>query len=365
MDPITIIVSALGLGAAAGLQATAEQAVKDGYAKLKSLIQRRYAAAAPGMEQMERAPNSKARRDVVKEDLETTEAGRDAELLAEAKSLLDLIKSRSPEAASVVGISLKEIEAASLTLDGILARSTGSARGVMVEKSKFTGDVKISNVSVGVVKDAPTKAADDSAGRRKIKILFLAANPTDLTRLRLDEEVRGIDEALRRAQYRDDFDLEQLSAVRANDLQGVLLRHQPHIVHFSGHGSDAGEVCLEDDFGRAYAVPPDALSNTFRVLRDNIKCVVLNACFSARQAEALAGHISCVVGMSTEIDDRSSIRFASAFYQALAYGRDLQTAFELGRNLIELNNLTDEDVPKLLARTADPAQIRFVSVERT
>jgi hypothetical protein len=365
MDPITIIVSALGLGAAAGLQATAEQAVKSGYASLKSLIQRRYAAAAPGIEQMERAPNSKARRDVVKEDLEGTQAASDAELLVAAKSLLDLIRTGSPETASAVGISLKEIEAASLTLDGILARATRSARGVVVEKSKFTGDVKISNISVGVVKNDRAKAADVPSEIRKIKILFLAANPTDLTALRLAEEVRAIDEALRMAQYRDDFDLEQLSAVRVNDLQAVLLRHRPHIVHFSGHGSDAGEIYLEDDLGTGYAVPPDALSTTFRLLKDNIKCVVLNACFSARQADALTEHIACVVGMSTEIEDRSSIRFASAFYQALAHGRDLKNAFELGRNQIDLNDLGDRDVPKLLYRTVDPTEIKFGPIKRT
>lgn len=35
-----------------------------------------------------------------------------------------------------------------------------------------------------------------------IKILFLAANPTDTDRLRLDEEVRAIDEALRESEQR-------------------------------------------------------------------------------------------------------------------------------------------------------------------
>ena len=39
MDPITIIVTALALGAAAGLKPTAEQAVKVAYAGLKKLIQ--------------------------------------------------------------------------------------------------------------------------------------------------------------------------------------------------------------------------------------------------------------------------------------------------------------------------------------
>ena len=32
------------------------------------------------------------------------------------------------------------------------------------------------------------------------------------------------------------------------------MRHQPHIVHFSGHGSPAGEIILEDDAGRMWPV---------------------------------------------------------------------------------------------------------------
>jgi len=64
-----------------------------------------------------------------------------------------------------------------------------------------------------------------------IKILFLEANPEDTERLRLDKEVRSIDQALRQAQYRDKFDIEQKLAVRVSDLQEHFLRYEPHIVH--------------------------------------------------------------------------------------------------------------------------------------
>ena len=42
MDPLTSLVTALAAGAAAALQSTVEQGVKDGYAALKGLIQRKY-----------------------------------------------------------------------------------------------------------------------------------------------------------------------------------------------------------------------------------------------------------------------------------------------------------------------------------
>lgn len=192
---------------------------------------------------------------------------------------------------------------------------------------------------------------------RKTKILFLAANPSETTHLRLAEEVREIDQALRRTEFRDRFDLEQHWAVRVGDLQELLQRHQPHMVHFSGHGSPAGEILLEDDAGHAHPISSRALSTTFGLLRDNIRVVVLNACYSEAQARAIAEHVDCVVGMSTAIGNRAAISFASAFYQALGFGRDVEKAFELGCAQIDLENLDEQDTPKLDAPRCDPSQV--------
>jgi hypothetical protein len=194
-----------------------------------------------------------------------------------------------------------------------------------------------------------------------IKILFLAANPRDIEPLKLDEEVRAIDQALRQSQFRDRFDMKQHWAVRYSDLQAVMLRHQPDIVHFSGHGSAAGEIVLQDDSGANHPVSVRALSALFSILKDNIRCVVLNACYSEQQAQAIAQHIEVVIGMSQNMSDQASIGFASAFYQALGYGRSVQTAFDLGRIQLDLANLDAQDTPKLLAPNSNPTQIVFAT----
>ncbi len=196
-------------------------------------------------------------------------------------------------------------------------------------------------------------------GEKKIKILFLAANPKDTTQLRIDEEIRTIDQALRGAEFRDRFDIEQQWAVRVSDLQDHFLRFKPDIVHFSGHGSTR-EIILEDLSGEIAAVSTQALSDLFRILKDNIQCVVLNACYSENQAQAIAGHIDCVVGMSQEIGDEAAISFAAAFYRALGYGRDVKTAFELGTSQIDLSGLGEQDIPRLLAQRMDPGNIVFI-----
>jgi hypothetical protein len=190
-----------------------------------------------------------------------------------------------------------------------------------------------------------------------IKVLLLAANPLNTDRLRLDEEFRAIDQALQSANYRDKFDLNPHGAVRVSDLAGLLLRYQPHIVHFSSHGSAMGEIMLEDDRGKAQPVPSESLSRLFSVLKDNIRCVVLNACYSEKQALAIAQYIDYVIGMSRSISDNAAIDFATAFYQAVGYGRDLKTAFELGCINIGLDDLNEENTPRSIALHSDPSKI--------
>jgi hypothetical protein len=200
----------------------------------------------------------------------------------------------------------------------------------------------------------------NTAAESKVKVLFLAANPKDSTRLRLDEEMRSIDLALRQAEFRDKFDIDQHWAVRVADIQGYLLRHQPDIVHFSGHGSASSDIILEDNNGNSQTVSPRALSRLFSVLKDNIRCVVLNACYSEQQAQAIAGTIDCVIGMSTAIGDPAAINFAAAFYQALGYGRNVKTAFDLGCLQIDLDDLDEQDTPQLLALNVNPETVTFI-----
>jgi CHAT domain-containing protein len=184
---------------------------------------------------------------------------------------------------------------------------------------------------------------------KPVRILFLGANPSDTTRLRLDEEIRSIEQALRQSDFRDKFEIKQHWAVRVTDIQSHLLRYKPDIVHFSGHGSASNEIVLEDNAGNSQTVSARALSQLFSVLKDNIRCVVLNACYSEQQAQAIAEHIDCVIGMSNTIGDWAAMNFATAFYQALGFGRDVKTAFDLGCVQIDLEGLDEKDIPKLLS----------------
>jgi len=194
--------------------------------------------------------------------------------------------------------------------------------------------------------DGPEPTPPPSPGS-KIVILFLAANPKGTDPLRLGEEVRTIDERLRLAKFRDRFELEQAHATRVGDINAALLRYQPHVVHFSGHGSASGDLIFEDRAGSPKSVSAQALGTVFRALKDNVRCVVLNACWSDRQAKAIAKEIDCVVGMSRSISDEAAIDFAAGFYQGLGFGRSVQVAFDLGRAEIDLQGLPEAATPRL------------------
>src|SRR5882762_10306276 len=107
----------------------------------------------------------------------------------------------------------------------------------------------------------------------KVKILFLAANPKDSSQLRLDEEIREIHAKIRAAEFRDSFDLVSHWAVRPLDLLQAFNEVQPHIVHFSGHGSRKAELVLEGDEGNAKPVSEAALVSLFKNVKDNIQLV--------------------------------------------------------------------------------------------
>lgn len=187
-----------------------------------------------------------------------------------------------------------------------------------------------------------------------ITILFLAADPTDQSRLRLGEELREIQEKLQLAKLRDKFTLHQRMSVRPTDISQALLDIQPQIVHFSGHGAmDNGGLCIEDKMGKSQLVDVEALASLFEQFTDHISCVVLNACYSEQQAKAIAKHVPYVIGMNNVIDDKASIAFTIGFYQAFGAGRKIENAFKFGCMQIRLQGLSDYVTPILIPRDSE------------
>jgi hypothetical protein len=180
-------------------------------------------------------------------------------------------------------------------------------------------------------------------------ILFLTASPQDLIRLNLEQEANRIQEAILHRAWSHEFQVVQRWKTSAGDLQTLLNDYRPDIVHFSSHGSPQHEIILENAQGKPVAVPASTLRKLFALHKANVRCVVLNACYSQPQAAAIAAHAPCVVGMNDAIADTMAQEFAAAFYRALADGSDLNAAFGQGALQIELSGDEEQaQVPALL-----------------
>ncbi|MEM9483159.1 MAG: CHAT domain-containing protein, partial [Cyanobacteria bacterium P01_F01_bin.116] len=173
------------------------------------------------------------------------------------------------------------------------------------------------------------------------RILILAANPKDTKKLRLDEEVRVIEEGLKRSLARDQFELITKWAVQTDDLRRALLEHKPHIVHFLGHGTGTSGIALENGSGQTHLVKANALQELFDIFRDDVECILLNACYSDEQASAIYECIDTVIGIRQTIEDQAAIKFSIGFYDALGAGENYQKAYKLGRNAINLDGMSD------------------------
>ena len=188
------------------------------------------------------------------------------------------------------------------------------------------------------------------------KILILTANPKDSDKLRLDEEVREIQEGLQRSHSRDQFEIISKWAVRPHDLRRALLDHEPHIVHFSGHGAGTKGLVLENNAGQMKLVSGPSLARLFKLFQ-KVECVLLNACYSEVQAAAIHQYIDCVIGMNQAIGDHAAIEFAVGFYDGLGAGRCYSDAFEFGVSAIDLEGIPETATPQLLLRIGSAVQV--------
>jgi len=179
----------------------------------------------------------------------------------------------------------------------------------------------------------------------KHTILFLAANPDGSDRIKLAEECAEIQRELKMAPYRDDFQFESRWAVTVDELMRHLTELDPTVIHFSGHGGSAG-LLLQDERGCAQPIPARAFSMMLEAAARNVRVVVLNACYSAEQADALRARVDCIVGMAGAIGDDAARAFAIRFYGALGNRRSIANAVSHGVAALAAKQLPDECLPR-------------------
>ncbi|MFT4015432.1 MAG: tetratricopeptide repeat protein [Agriterribacter sp.] len=162
------------------------------------------------------------------------------------------------------------------------------------------------------------------------------------------------------------FKFEQRLATKPDDVLEAITGFKPHIVHFSGHGTKNGEICLENETGNSKPIPPDALALLFSQATEYIKCVIVNTCYSEIQALSIVQYAPVVIGTKTEISDDAAIKFSTGFYTNLETDltpNSFNRAFKRGCLAIQFDgNLEEHLKPVILFGSPE---VRFTSEVET
>lgn len=177
-------------------------------------------------------------------------------------------------------------------------------------------------------------------------ILFLSASPKDESRLRVDEECKKIENGLAKSSERDSLCFIPKFAIDFEGASEAILKIEPVIVHFSGHGNIEG-VAFENEAGVSKLIKKESLFRLFELYKDKLECIVLNACESQELAIDFSNLGLYVIGMNDSISDIGAISFSVGFYQAIGGGKDVMFAFKLGLAHLSAGSSKETNIPKL------------------
>lgn len=183
--------------------------------------------------------------------------------------------------------------------------------------------------------------------REKIRILVLSSNLWTGSRTVADEEATEIFERLQEGPYRDRFQLHNHAAIKASDLQKLLLAYEPHIVHFSGRGTQRRQLDKQ------------GLSSLFALYNTHVRLVLLNESFTRTQARSISEVINYSIVIGTELGDEGDVTFAGAFYRALGFGKSIRAAFESAKAELALAKIPRSRATELFVRNGVSERDRF------
>ncbi len=206
-----------------------------------------------------------------------------------------------------------------------------------------------------------------NATASKLRVLLLAANPVDHDLLALGQEERLIEDELRAPAVARRVRLESAWSVTAEDFVEQLETFKPQVLHYSGHGNAQGELVLRDP--NLETSRPASVRSLRQMFSGSpqLRCIVMNTCYSARLAQQLVRHLPLVVvGMRGEVEDAYALLFAEHFYRGIARGKSLREAFDGARGVVAGKGLDAADLPQINAHgNVDPEEIVLLPREAT
>lgn len=189
-------------------------------------------------------------------------------------------------------------------------------------------------------------------------ILYFSANLLGMEPLKSNKEFIEIQNALRRSTSK--YSIYPDWAVTPTNLQKAIFLRKPRIIHFSCHGTiedtelvdlsksigvtldDNSGLCVHDDRKlNMTTISTKNISDLFSIAckQIDISLVVLNACFTNEQAKAISEHVPYVIGVKYKISDDAAIIFSKGLYNAISTRINIEVAFKLAINLVNLSKI--------------------------
>jgi len=194
-----------------------------------------------------------------------------------------------------------------------------------------------------------------------MKVLYLASNPEDSKSLSLEREITELQSRFSNASG-EPVIFTFLPDIKIEDLQSVMSRYRPDVLHISAH-ADLECLSLKNDAGNLIELDADALK--YFIDHEAIpKIVYLNACNSAPIAEGISALVPISIGTSSPITNRAARSGAVSFYTKLLEGKTVQSAYESSNASIKVLQ-HGETQSKIYCRAGvDPAVVIMHQIPR-
>ena len=197
------------------------------------------------------------------------------------------------------------------------------------------------------IENQSVKQDGSNQSQAKQKILFLAASPDNLVRTSSQIEFRKIREEMQRGSARDEYEF--LNPELAITIQNLVreIGKGPNIVHFSGHGTEEGiEISTNDN--QAQLLKNETLrKRIFSPVKDSVKLVLLNSCYSVEQARGISSLGIYVIGNQLSVGSDEAVAFAVGIYIGLSEGRSVEDAFNGAMAILETNFPNDDNIVEI------------------
>jgi len=192
----------------------------------------------------------------------------------------------------------------------------------------------------------------------KLKILLVSANAIQGATLRVDAEFKAVQQQLGQT-----ADVRYVPSATWEEVAAQVEGYTPRVVHFSAHGGDSEEILLTTREGRPHPIPTKALEQLFKVMRGKIRLVVMNSCFSERQARAIAKFTDGVLGVKLRLPEEVALGFSPRFYKAISEGESVAEAYERAMVLVYSARPEKHQIPRYHGRV--PAdKLKLVPIKR-